>query len=194
MSERTRPAAISVVVSKNQYSLLQILSSLRLPQHLSVAILLTLIAVTTPQAALPIKRVAKTYASSLRQPLTSARRTRPKLRKRKSRIRKTKRTRRMIETRKKRKRRIKKTTRASKNNQTGVKSRKKNTASGRRKRRDAGSSTRSESNANVQNMKSAYVRRKLKLDREEKPKRLRGKRKSKKIGESQKRGNVSSAR
>ena len=146
-----------------------------------------------PQAALPFKRVAKT-ARRLRQPLTSARRTRPKLRKRKSRIRKTKRTRRMIEKREIRRRRNRKTTRASKNNQTGVKSRKKNTASDRRKKRDAGSSTRSESNANVQNMKSAYVRRKSKPDREEKPKSPRGKRKLKKIGESQKRGNVSSAR
>ena len=139
----------------------------------------------------PLQRVAKTSASSLRKPLTSARRTKPKPRKRKRRIRKTKRTRKTIRTREIEKDKSKKTLRTSAKVLIGARRRKKSTASSRRKRRDAELSTRRESSANARNMKSASATKRLNLDRGEKLKRPRDRRESKRIGESRKRRNAS---
>merc|ERR1712051_960055 len=131
----------------------------------------------------PLQRVAKTSASSLRKPLTSARRTKPKPRKRKTRIRKTKRTRKTIRTREIEKDKSKKTLRTSAKVLIGARRRK--------KRRDAELSTRRESSANARNMKSASATKRLNLDRGEKLKRPRDRRESKRIGESRKRRNAS---
>ena len=146
-----------------------------------------------PQVALPLKKVAKTYASSLRKPLTSARRTRLKPRIRKTRIRKTRRTRRPTKTREIGIERNKKILRTSAKVKTGAERKRRNTAYNKRKKKDAGMSTRNESNVNALNMKSAFGSRKLKLDREEKQKRMRGARKRKNIQESRKRGSALNA-
>ena len=178
VSEPTRPAVSSVVAAK-------VPSSPRLRKARAIST-----AARVPPHRL-LERVAKTSASSLRKPLTSARRTRPKPRKRKRRIRKTKRTRKTTRTREIEKDKSKKILRTSAKVLIGARRRKKSTASSRKKRRGAELSTRRESNANAQNMKSASATMRLNLDRKERAKRARDKRESKRIEESRKRRNAS---